>query len=155
MKKLVLPILAVALLAIGCTTVKTVTTAPDGSTVTNTSRVFDLATATNAINNMVPSGVRVLVAREPKSAPYLNDVAVAINTFILGENLTPDNLRKVLDSTGVRELRTEEAVAVTETVLALYQTYFGQAVRDNVSQNVNVVPLLRALANSIDQGLSQ
>lgn len=154
MKKLILPILAVALLAIGCTTVKTVTTGSDGSTVTNTVKVFDLQLATNSINNIVPGAVKVLVAKEPKAGVYLLDVAGSINVFILKGNLSPDNLKKVLASTGLKELKTDEALAITETILALYQTYFGQAVQDGVSQNVNVLPILRALSDSIMQGLA-
>lgn len=143
----------VTVFAIGCTTVATITTQPNGTTVTNTAKVFDLQTATNSINAVVPAAVKVLVAKEPASKPYLQDAAFAVEIFVNGSDLSPAALKAVLASTGINELKTDEATAITETVLALYQTYFGQVVQDKIAVNPNVVPLLHALSDSIMQGL--
>lgn len=147
--------IAALLLCGGCATTSTVTTNPDGTLTTNTVTTLDTAKTTNAINAAVPVLVRLAVAKEPACKQYLQDVMLAIILFTqTSQTLDPADLNNALTATGVGALQTPETQAAIDTVVALYQVYFGNAVAAKLAKPQWLIPVLQSLAEGIQKGLA-
>ena len=107
------------------------------------------------ITAIVPPAVKVGIAKQPKMVPYLTDVALAIDTFALGQDLSPAALQTVIASAKVKELETPEAVNIVNASLALYKAYYNTAVTNKVASVDNLVPILKALSSAITQGITK
>ena len=106
------------------------------------------------ITAIVPPAVQVGVKKQPKIAPYLASVATIINTFALGQDLTPDNLAATIATAKIKELETPEALNIANSAIALYKAYYNTAVTNKVASVDNLVPILKALSAAITQGIA-
>jgi len=114
------------------------------------------AILTNApviISVTVPPTVSIGVQKQPKAIPYLKDLVTVINTFALGQDLSPDTLAATIKSSKIKELQTPEALNVANALVVLYKTYYNTAVTNKIASVENLVPILQALSNAITQGL--
>lgn len=116
---------------------------------------FDVSKAPQLINNVVPSAVKIGVKKQPKSEPYLRALVTVVNTFALGEDLTPEAFEQAIKSAKIKELETPEANAVVVSVVALYKAYYGASVEAKIAENTVLVDVLKALSKSIEKGLDQ
>ena len=107
------------------------------------------------ISAIVPPAVQVGVKKQPKIAPYLTSVATVINTFALGQDLTPDTLAATVATAKIKELETPEALNIVNSALALYKAYYNTAVTNKVASVDNLVPILKALSSAITQGITK
>jgi len=116
---------------------------------------FKLEKAPQLINAVVPSAVKIGVAKQPKSEPYLSALVTVINGFALGQELTPKALEQAIKAAKIKELETPEALAVTQSVVALYKAYYDSAVTKQIAEVKHLVPILEALSDAITKGLDQ
>jgi hypothetical protein len=116
---------------------------------------FDLTKAPQLINNVVPSAVKIGVKKQPKTEPYLRALVTVIDTFALGEDLTPEALEQAIKTAKIDELETPEANAVVVAVVALYKAYYGASVESKIAENTVLVEVLKSLSKSIVKGLDQ
>lgn len=153
LNKILAATLLLAIILAGCTTIKTVTTAPDGSTVTNSTSAFDVTKAVNAINIGVPASVRLAVAKYPQAAPYLRDTVTAIRLFTSGSTYDPAALHAAIATTGIRELKDPDLQAAIDVFAGLYKGFYGDVVTQKLDQVKSLLPILNAIADSIEQAL--
>lgn len=111
--------------------------------------------APKVIDNVVPSLVKIGVAKQPKSVPYLESLVIVIDSFALGEDLSPDELEKVIKSAKIKELETPEALAVVNSVVVLYKAYYDAAVVDKVNSVEHLNNILTSLSKAITKGLQK
>jgi len=114
---------------------------------------FKIEKAPKLINAVVPSAVKIGVKKQPKSAKYLQALVVMLDSFALGEDLSPENLEKVIKTADVKELETPEALSVVSSVVALYKAYYEDAITDKINSIDNLRDILEALSKSISKGL--
>jgi hypothetical protein len=114
---------------------------------------FTLEKAPKLINSVVPSAVKMGVAKQPKAEPYLRSLVTIIDGFALGKDLTPEALEAAIKSAKVKELETPEALAVANSVVALYKAYYDSAVTQKIAEVEHLVPILEALSSAISKGL--
>lgn len=115
---------------------------------------IDLSKAPSTIKSVVPTAVRFGVSKEPKAAPYLSALATVINTFALGNDLSPAALQQAIAAAKVKELQTPQAQDIATMALVLYKTYYSDALTKKVATVENLAPILAALADSINAGLA-
>jgi len=116
---------------------------------------FTLEKAPKLINTVVPSAVKIGVAKQPKAEPYLRSLVTIIDGFALGKDLTPEALEAAIKSAKVKELETPEALAVANSVVALYKAYYDSAVTQKIAEVKHLTPILEALSNAITKGLTK
>jgi len=148
-----LTVAALAVWLTGCTTTSQVTTTATGS-VTNNVTTLDTNKVVNAINIAVPAAVRIAVAKEPKVAPYLQDVVLAIALATGSGNITPQAIEAAVKSAGVNELKTPEALSAVDAAVAIYQGAYSQQVNAWVNRSADLSVILQALSGAIQRGLS-
>jgi len=122
------------------------TTTQDGK------KAFDPTKAQTVINIVVPHSVAFGVSKEPAARKYLLMVAVAIDTFATGTELAPGELESVLNAADLDLLKTKEARAVVDTVIALYTAYYLDVVEAKLDKH-NLVDVLKTLSAAIRKGL--
>jgi hypothetical protein len=107
----------------------------------------------DVISVVVTPVVTLGVQKDPGIKPYLAAVASAINTFALGQDLSPAALSQAIETAKIKELETPEALAVATSVINLYKTYYNTAVANKLNSVPNLVPVLTAFSNAITSGL--
>lgn len=112
-----------------------------------------LTNAPVVISVVGPVAVSKGVEKEPKAAPYLKDLVVVINSFALGQDLSPAALTAAIKTAKVKELQTPEALNVANALVTLYKSYYDTAVTNKIASVENLVPILQAISNAITQGL--
>lgn len=112
-----------------------------------------LAKAPQLINSIVPSAVKIGIAKEPRAIPYLRALSTVIKGFALGQDLTPEALEQAIKSAKVDELQTPEAIAVVTSVVGLYKAYYGSYVEQKIADKQELVAVLNALVKAIDNNL--
>jgi hypothetical protein len=143
-----------ALVMTGCKSTQTITRNPDGTSVTNTVNTFDVQKAVNAITIAVPGTVRLSVARYPQVEPYLRDTVTAIRLLTSGNKYDPASLHAAIATTHIRELQSDDVQAAIDTIAGLYKAYYGDVVEQKLNQVDSLVPILNAIADSIEIGLA-
>lgn len=136
MKRILIALISLYMVT-SCTTVKNI----------------DLSKAPQAISSVVPFSVKFGVKEAPKAAPYLAALATVINTFALGEDLSPEALQTAIATAKIKELQTPIAKDIQIMALSLYKTYYSDAVVQKVATVENLAPILKALADAINKGL--
>lgn len=122
-------------------------------TLQDGTKTFDPVKAQLVINIAVPHAVEYGIYKEPKARKYLSTVAVLIDVFATGTDLQPRELELVLDSSDVDLLKTKEARAVVDTVIALYTAYYLDVVEAKLDQH-HLVDVLKTLSTAIRKGLN-
>lgn len=112
-----------------------------------------LANAPGVISVVGPIAVSKGVEKQPKAAPYLKDLAVVINTFALGSDLSPAALEATIKTAKIKELQTPEALNVANALVVLYKSYYDTAVTNKIASVENLVPILQAISKAITDGL--
>lgn len=133
----------------GC---RTVTTQTPTGTVTST-RVDPQAVAT-IVSVAVPPAVQIAVGQDTNCIPYLRAAQVAISAAVSGGVYDPVTLDVTLNAISIKELRTTEAQAAVQAGLAVYQAFFGQAVKEKIASSGYGV-VLQAVADGIGEGLAR
>jgi len=137
MKTLLSILLSFSLLIASCTSIKNA----------------DLSKAPSTISAVVPYSVKYGVNKSPKTAPYLAALATVINGFALGKDLSPEALQQLIATAKIKELQTPIAKNIETMAMELYKTYYSDAVTRKLATVENLVPILKALADAINQGL--
>ena len=119
---------------------------------TPTAKVI-LANAPGVISVVGPIAVSKGEEKHPKSAPYLKDLVVVINTFALGTDLSPEALTATIKSAKIKELQTPETLNVANALVVLYKSYYDTAVTNKIASVENLVPILQAISKAITDGL--
>lgn len=114
---------------------------------------FNLSKVPQTINAVVPTMVEIGVNKQPKARPYLRSLVIVIDTFALGQELTPAALEQTIKTAKIKELETPEALGVARSVVALYKAYYDAAVTQKIADTKNLAPILSALSSSITKGL--
>jgi hypothetical protein len=160
-KRYLAPILmtaSVALLAAGCftgcMTEQHVTTAPDGTSVTNTVTKLDPARTSKAIHAIITPATSLAVSEEPKVRPYVEKAQVAICTAAAAGKYSPDELKAAINATGINEIKTPEVQAALQSVYGIYDAYFGDVVAQKLNQNDWLIPVLSSICESLKDGLA-
>jgi len=110
--------------------------------------------APQTINAVVPTMVELGVQKQPKIKPYLRSLVVVIDTFALGQELTPLALEQTIKVAKIKELETPEAITVARSIVALYKAYYDEAVTKKIADIEHLVPILTALSAAITEGLT-
>lgn len=121
------------------------------TTNTDGTKTFDVNKAVMVVNISVPSAVRLGVSKEPKAAAYLKDLALVIDTFSSAEDLSPKAFLEAISSVSVG-LKTPEALAVIDMVVALYESTYADVLVARLDE-AKLIPFLQAISISIKKGL--
>lgn len=148
-----LAIAGIFLMLPGCSTETVITKDAAGNPVTNTTRVLDVALATNTINIIVPLAVTEAIVQDPSAKPYIQDAAVAINTFLGGTNYAPAALDAVLAQIPSKAVQNAQTIAAINAAVGIYESSYAQAVNQNVSLT-NLIPILQAIGSGLTKGLA-
>lgn len=108
MKKLLIPLLAVALLCAGCAT----------TTPTST----DLSNTIALLNATVPLAVAVVAEREPQTVKDFQGAALVLDTLAGDTNTTPGQVVKAIDDLGL----SQDAKLAVLCGVGLWQAYLSQ-----------------------------
>jgi hypothetical protein len=117
-----------------------------------TAGTFDPNKAVTVIQLTIPSATRIGVSKEPKAEKYLLAVAGAIDTFSQGSTFDPASLQLVIEAAGMKELKTVQAQGVIDSVMALYKSFYAEAVTAKLDEK-KLLPVLQALSAAIKKGL--
>ena len=115
-------------------------------------QVFSPERSVLMVNIAVPPAVRLGLAKEPKARPYLVALADAIELFATGTSLTPEALQNVMNTTGVEEFKTPQALVVSDMLMTFYRTFYADAV-NAVLDEKKLLPVLEAFVKGIRDGL--
>jgi hypothetical protein len=99
------------------------------------------------------SGVVLAYTKDPNSTPYFKAAALALGKFATGSDLSPTALQLALQETGIRELKTPEAAIAMNLVISIYEAFWGDLVRDQVSANPPLKITLQGLVDGLVQGV--
>ena len=138
MKTILIALLSLCMVSASCTAVKSI----------------DLSKAPQTISSVVPFYVKFGVEKAQKAGPYLAALATVINTFALGQDLSPEALQTAIATAKIKELQTPIAKDIETMALGLYKTYYSDAVTQKVATVENLAPILKALADAINKGLA-
>lgn len=101
------------------------------------------------------SGVVLAYTKDPNSTPYFKAAGAALALFVTGSDLSPAALQQALQETSVRELKTPEAALVMNTILGVYEVFWGDALRAQVAANPQLKIALQGLVDGLMQGVRE
>lgn len=148
MKKLFLLLivtLPVLVIAPGCATTSTPTTPV--YTVEKAHKVAAVLTST------ARSGVVIAYTKDPNSTAYMKAVATGLATFVTSSDMSPGALQVALSATSIKELKTIEGQLALNTAIGIYEVFWGDMVRDNVSANVPAKVTIQGLIDGLLLGV--
>ena len=106
-----------------------------------------------ALKATVANGVVIANAEDKNAAAYIVAVRDALAKFVGGKDYTPGALETALSNVSVKELKGQYAQLIIVNLDLVYETYWGQGVRDSVNRNLIVSQLIQAVIDGIDLGL--
>lgn len=150
------PIGAIAL-GVVCAIAVAVTSSLTGCATTGgTPGVIDtnkLAKGAILLKTTVSSSIIVATEKDTNAVTYIKMVGGLLDAIIGGTDFTPQKLEKALSELNIKELKKPEARIAINTVLGLYEIYYGDYVRGRLEGNQTALVLLRAIRDGINQGL--
>lgn len=142
MKKLFVSLLLMATL-VGCAT-----SGSSGYTVERATKVAAV------IKSAARSGTVLAYTKDKNSLPYLRAVALAISRFATGADLSPTALQLALAETSIKELKTVEAQVALNTVLSVYEVFWGDLARERATVHEPLKITLAGLESGIIAGIA-
>jgi hypothetical protein len=132
----------------GCAT----TTAPDGTTITDTNTI-------NVVSNYLSVAVSEAVAYGLKNdktntTTYATLASAALGDVIGGSDYTPGALSAALQKLPAKVLQSESAGLITLSIESLYQIYWASDVQGAVNGQYAAKAYLSALRSGIAAGLN-
>jgi hypothetical protein len=142
-----------------CKTTEKTIVWPDGSTTTEQVRQFDPDRTAQAVRAIVPSAVKLAIAKEPKARGYIEKAQLAVCSIVAAQkDLSPESLRLAVKATGLNDLETPEVQAAVATVYGIYQAYFSDVLQQQFSDNEtmqNLSVVLLAVCDALSEGLAE
>jgi hypothetical protein len=105
------------------------------------------------LKNAARDASALAIGENPDNAKIVNLVVTGLDTFLLGTDYTPGALTKAI-SPMVKEVKDVKVNLAINTVLDLYQVYYGRYVKQQIAANDNAVLFLTSLRDGASQGLS-
>lgn len=135
MKRFLAPLALILLLAItGCGTVGKVIT--PGTVQSGTS-----------------AGVRFGLTKYPSATPAVRVAVEVICSAANGTNVSPTEIVSAIESSNYENLKTPEAIFITQGIITLYSSAWNSFASDAVAQS-EALPYLQAICNGGRDGLS-
>jgi hypothetical protein len=147
MKKLSL-ILTVALMAISITTFSGCATA-GGPTVDQQT----IADSAIILKGAARSASALAIQKDVKNKQYVQLAVTTLETFVVGTDYTPGALTQAL-SPMIKDLNKVEISLAVNTVLDLYNIYYGRYVKGKIAGNETAVLFLTALHDGAKEGIA-
>jgi hypothetical protein len=151
MKKVLLPtMLALAVLAVGCTTIK--------DSAGNSVRVIDtnkVDKAAKVIRTTVSDATAVGEILKPDVVSYLRLTVAVLDTAIASTNTSPAGLRKSIAAIPVKELSSPWATIAIANGIGAYDIFFQDQLAGVIGGNYAAITLLTAFRDGINDVLPQ
>jgi uncharacterized membrane protein YwzB len=91
------------------------------------------------IEATLPTAVGLTVASYPSTKIYFNAVSTVIDELILNGTLDYPSVAAALKTTKINELQTPIGLAVTNSMLGLYKTFYAQSVANEIPVDLKTV----------------
>lgn len=133
--KLLIPVALLAVIVLtGCGTVKSVVTPP-------------------IVQSGVAAGVRFGLTKYPSATPAVRVAVEVICSAANGTNVSPTEIVAAIESSNYENLKTAEAIFITQGIITLYSTAWNSFASDAIAQS-EALPYLQAVCNGGRDGLS-
>jgi len=130
-------------------------TGTDTNSVPSTSLWNDTNFVSNtafALKATIANGVAIANSEDKNAKAYITAVRDALAKLKGGSDYTPGALETALANVSVNELKGKYAQLVIVNLDLIYETYWGQMVRDGVNANPVASKLIQAVIDGIDLG---
>ena len=124
-----------------------------GSTTPGTIDTNKLQKGAILLKSTVSSSVIVATDKDTNAVVYIKMVGGLLDAIIGGTDYTPAKIEKAISELNIKELKKPEARIAINTVLSLYEIYYGDYVRGRLEGNQTALVLLGAIRDGINQGL--
>lgn len=105
------------------------------------------------LKNAARDASALAIAENAGNAKVVNLIVTGLDTFVVGTDYTPGALTKAI-SPLVKEVKDVKVNLAINTVLDLYEVYYGRYVKSQIAANENAVLFLTALHDGASQGLA-
>jgi hypothetical protein len=146
MKKLlaIIPVLALLALSVSFTGCAHTPTTGDGGSVTNAPPIIDqqaLNSAAIVLRSASRNAAAIAIDKNPENRKYVTLAVTTLDTFLTGNDYTPGALKKALEPV-IKEVKDVYVGLAVNTVIDLYDAFFGRYVKGQVAQLANGNALL-------------
>jgi len=105
------------------------------------------------LRNAARNASALAISKKDDNKKYVQLAVATLDTFLVGNDYTPGALTKALEPL-IKEVKTVEVNLAINTVIDLYEVFYGRYVKSKVAANENALLFLKALRDGAQQGLT-
>lgn len=114
---------------------------------------LDPQRTSQAIRVIITAAVPFAVQKDSNCVPYLRMVQQTLTLACDNNVYDPDLLAEQLKLSSAKELKTPEAQAATQAIVAIYRIYYGDVVSAKLNQTDWMKPVLKGIIGGLQDSL--